>query len=171
MMPTLTLSLPEDKILFTPGPLTTSLTVKRAMLRDLGSRDTEFIGIVRNIRQRLLELGGVRPGDYEAILMQGSGTFAVESVISSVIPPDGKLLVIVNGAYGRRIEQMARVLKIASVELTFPENQTPVLSEIEAVLTGDQAITHVAVIHCETTTGLINPIKPIGLLAQKYGKR
>src|SRR5215470_16153360 len=112
MMPTITLSLPKDKVLFTPGPLTTSLTVKRAMLRDLGSRDSEFIEIVRSIRHRLLELGGVKPGEYEAILMQGSGTFAVEAVISSTIPPDGKLLVIVNGAYGQRIVQMARVLKI-----------------------------------------------------------
>ena len=171
MIPTLTLSLPKDKILFTPGPLTTSLTVKRAMLRDLGSRDAEFVEIVRNIRYRLLELGGVRPGEYEAILMQGSGTFAVESVISSTLPPDGKLLVIVNGAYGRRIVQIARVLKIACVELTVPENQLPALSEIEAMLSADREITHVAVIHCETTTGLINPIKPIGLLAQKYGKR
>ena len=171
MIPTLTLSLPKDKILFTPGPLTTSLTVKRAMLRDLGSRDSEFIEVVKNIRDRLLELGGVLPGEYEAILMQGSGTFTVESVISSTIPPDGKLLVIVNGAYGRRIAQIARVLKIACVELTFPENQPPILSDIEAVLSSDQAITHVAVIHCETTTGLINPIKPIGLLAQQYDKR
>ncbi len=171
MMPTITFSLPKDKVLFTPGPLTTSLTVKRAMLRDLGSRDDEFIGIVRNVRHRLLELGGVRPGEYEAILMQGSGTFAVESVISSVIPPDGKLLVIVNGAYGRRIEQMARILKIECLALIFPEDGLPVLSDVEAALAADRQITHVAVIHCETTTGLINPIKPIGMLAQKYGKR
>ncbi len=171
MIPTITLSLPKDKLLFTPGPLTTSLTVKRAMLRDIGSRDFEFVEIVRNIRYRLLELGGVKPGVYEAILIQGSGTFAVESVISSVIPPDGKLLVIVNGAYGRRIEQMARVLKIACVALTFSEDSQPELSEVEAALAADPQITHVAVVHCETTTGLINPIKPIGLLAQKYDKR
>ena len=171
MIPTITLSLPKDKILFTPGPLTTSLTVKRAMLRDLGSRDFEFVEIVRNIRYRLLELGGVKPGRYEAILIQGSGTFAIESVISSVIPPDGKLLIIINGAYGRRIEQMARVHKIACVALAFPENSQPVLGDIETTLVADPQITHVAVIHCETTTGLMNPIKPIGLLAQRYGKR
>ncbi|HTP07769.1 MAG TPA: aminotransferase class V-fold PLP-dependent enzyme, partial [Anaerolineae bacterium] len=161
----------HDKLLFTPGPLTTSRTVKQAMLRDLGSRDAEFVEIVRNIRYRLLELGGVKPGEYEAILMQGSGTFAVESAISSTIPPDGKLLVIINGAYGRRIEQIARVLKIDCVALTFPEDSQPALSDIEAALTADQQITHVAVIHCETTTGLVNPIEPIGLLAQKHGKR
>ena len=83
------------------------------MLRDLGSRDTEFIGVVREIRRELLALGGVEDRGYEAILMQGSGTFALESVISSTVPPDGKMLVVVNGAYGRRIEQIARLLRIA----------------------------------------------------------
>jgi 2-aminoethylphosphonate-pyruvate transaminase len=162
--------LPKDKILFTPGPLTTSLTVKRAMLRDLGSRDAEFIEIVKSIRYRLLELGGVKPGDYEAVLMQGSGTFAVESVISSVIPPDGKLLVIVNGAYGRRIVQIAQTLKIDCLAVTFAEDREPALSTIETVLTIEPQITHVAVIHCETTTGLINPIEAIGRLVHDYGK-
>jgi len=170
MEPTLTIALPKDKILFTPGPLTTSLTVKRAMLRDLGSRDSEFIEIVKSIRYRLLELGGAKPGDYEAVLMQGSGTFAVESVISSVIPPDGKLLVIVNGAYGRRIVQIARTLKIDCLALTFPEDSVPALHVIETALTVEKQITHVAVIHCETTTGLINPIEAIGRLAHDYGK-
>jgi 2-aminoethylphosphonate-pyruvate transaminase len=93
----------KDKLLFTPGPLTTSRTVKQAMLRDLGSRDSEFIAIVRDIRRRLLALGGVDGGSYEAIIMQDSGTFCLEAVVSSVIPPQGKLLVVDNGAYGRRI--------------------------------------------------------------------
>jgi 2-aminoethylphosphonate-pyruvate transaminase len=150
--------------------LTTSLTVKQAMLRDLGSRDFEFITIVKDIRQRLLALGNVDDGTYEAVLMQGSGTFSVESVVSSTIPPDGKLLVVVNGAYGRRIVQMAKALKIECAALTFPEDSRPDLDQIDAAL-ADDAITHVAVVHCETTTGLINPIKDIGLLAQKYGKR
>ena len=75
-------SLPKDKPLFTPGPLTTSLSVKQAMLRDLGSRDTEFIGAVRELREELLRVGGVsQQSGYEAILMQGSGTFSVEAVI------------------------------------------------------------------------------------------
>jgi len=90
----------KDKALFTPGPLTTSRTVKHAMLRDLGSRDFAFIGIVREIRERLVALAGARPGDYEAILMQGSGTFAVEAIFSSAVPPDGRVLIIINGAYG-----------------------------------------------------------------------
>ena len=86
----------KDKVLFTPGPLTTSRTVKQVMLRDLGSRDFEFIGLVKDIRRRLLELGGVADGKYETIIMQGSGTFGLEAVISSTIPPSGKLLVIIN---------------------------------------------------------------------------
>ena len=93
----------KDKILFTPGPLTSSRTVKQAMLRDLGSRDYTFIDLVKDIRNRLLEIGQVNKGDYESIIMQGSGTFGLEAVVSSTVPPDGKLLVLINGAYGRRI--------------------------------------------------------------------
>ncbi|MCP4363085.1 MAG: 2-aminoethylphosphonate--pyruvate transaminase, partial [Chloroflexi bacterium] len=92
----------KDKILFTPGPLTTSRTVKQAMLQDLGSRDFKFIETVQQIRQDLLALGEVAEAGYETILMQGSGTFGIEAVISTVTPPDGKWLFIVNGAYGRR---------------------------------------------------------------------
>ena len=101
----------KDKILFTPGPLTTSRTVKQAMLRDLGSRDFEFIEVIKDIRQRLLDIGGVQKGDYDAILLQGSGTYGLEAVVSSTIPPDGKILVIINGAYGRRIALIAETLK------------------------------------------------------------
>jgi 2-aminoethylphosphonate-pyruvate transaminase len=161
----------KDKVLFTPGPLTTSRTVKQAMLRDLGSRDFEFIQLVKDIRHRLLELGGVAEGAYEAIIMQGSGTFSLEAVVSSTIPPDGKLLVIANGAYGRRIAQIARVLKIDLVVLNYPENHKPDLQEIEAALVADGSITHVAVVHCETTTGIINPIKEIGTLVRQAGRR
>ena len=162
----------QDKLLFTPGPLTTSDTVKAALIRDLGSRDTGFIQVVREIRQMLLDLGGLQGNeDYTAILMQGSGTFAVESVISSVIPQEnGKLLVIVNGAYGRRITAMAKTLHIPTIELSYPENSVPDLTEIEETLRLNEAITHVAVIHCETTTGLLNPIEDIGKIVAKYNR-
>ena len=91
--------LQQDKLLFTPGPLTTSAAVKEAMLRDVGSRDAEFLKVVREIRQHLLDVAGVSQVDgYEAILIQGSGTFGIESVVSSVIPRDGKLLIVINGA-------------------------------------------------------------------------
>jgi len=117
----------SDKLLFTPGPLTTSATVKSAMLRDVGSRDREFIETVREIRERLLAIGGSASprsgGEHECVLMQGSGTFAIESVISSAIPRDGKLLVLVNGAYGRRIVQMARIHGIETEAIETPENR------------------------------------------------
>ncbi|MGO9254855.1 MAG: 2-aminoethylphosphonate--pyruvate transaminase [Bryobacteraceae bacterium] len=162
----------KDKVLFTPGPLTTSRTVKQAMLRDLGSRDTGFIHIVREIRQRLLVLGGAldsaSDGGYEAIPMQGSGTFALESVISSTVPTGGKMLVVINGAYGRRIEQIAHVLRIDVAAPTFPETQAANVREVEIALERDAAITHVAVVHCETTTGILNPIREIGAVVRRF---
>lgn len=161
----------KDKLLFTPGPLTTSMTVKQAMLRDLGSRDSEFIDLVRDIRSRLLEIGGVRDQGYEAIIMQGSGTFTLEAVVSSSVPSDGKMLVIINGAYGRRIAQIAEIHNIRTTTLEFPENQVPDLAQIEKALETDTAITNVAVIHCETTTGLMNPVKEIGRMVQQSGAR
>src|SRR5215472_14691958 len=135
------------KLLFTPSPLTTSETVKQAMLRDLGSRDKEFLSVVSNIRRRLLELGHVANGSYEAVLMQGSGTFAVEAVLSTVIPRSGKLLVAINGAYGHRMAKIAKVLGISCETILFEEAK-PVLPErVRAVLAQDAAITHVGTIH------------------------
>lgn len=156
-----------DKLLFTPGPLTTSETVKQAMLHDLGSRDAAFIELIRGIRRRLLQIGGVDDGTYEAVLMQGSGTFAVESVISSVVPRDGKLLVAINGAYGRRMAQIAKTLAIETETIVSPEAQPIDPREIEDVLVRDPAITHVGAIHCETTTGILNPVEEVGRVVRK----
>lgn len=161
----------KDKTLFTPGPLITSSTVKQAMLRDLGSRDFAFIQLIKDIRRQLLELGAVADLGYEAILMQGSGTFGIEAVLASVTPPDGKWLVIINGAYGKRIDQINTVLGVESIPLVFNEDRKPDLAEIEAALTNDTTITHVAVVHCETTTGIVNPIKEIGAIVKDAGKR
>jgi 2-aminoethylphosphonate-pyruvate transaminase len=158
-----------DKLLFTPGPLTTSDTVKRAMLRDLGSLDRDFLASVRNVRMRLLALGPYPPEDYECILMQGSGTYVVESVISSAIPRDGKLLVLVNGAYGRRIAQMARVHGIALDVLEMAENQKFTAELVGEHLTSAAGITHVAVVHCETTSGMLNQMEEIGHLVHRAG--
>jgi 2-aminoethylphosphonate-pyruvate transaminase len=161
----------RDRTLFTPGPLTTSQTVKQAMLRDLGSRDVEFIDTVRRIRQSLLALAGLsQDTGYEAILMQGSGTFGLESVIGSTVPPDGKLLVIINGAYGDRIAKIARVLKIETVTLRYPEDTPPDPADVRRSLAQDPAITNVVVVHCETTTGIINPIKEIGDVVKQHDK-
>ena len=157
----------KDKTLFTPGPLTTSRTVKQAMLRDLGSRDVEFISLVKEIRQKLVEVGQANQNDYTAVIMQGSGTFGLEAVVSSTVPPDGKMLVIINGAYGKRIAKIASILKVDTVTLEYPENTTPGLQEIEDTLKADANITNVSVVHCETTTGIINPIKEIGRIVAK----
>jgi 2-aminoethylphosphonate-pyruvate transaminase len=161
----------HDKLLFTPGPLTTSRTVKQAMLRDLGSRDFEFIALVRDIRQRLLQIAHAPEDQYTTVLMQGSGTFAVEATIGSVIPPTGKLLIIVNGAYGQRMTQIATALHIDFVALTFGEENWPELDQIEQALVRDGEITHVGVVHCETTTGILNPIEAIGSIVQRHGRQ
>ncbi|MCP3973801.1 MAG: 2-aminoethylphosphonate--pyruvate transaminase [bacterium] len=160
-----------DSLLFTPGPLTTSSTVKAAMLRDVGSRDTGFIEMVRDIRRRLVELAGVGVDTHTAIPMQGSGTFGLESVLSSAVPPDGKLLAVVNGAYGRRIVALAEMLKIATVVIDVAEDRVPSASDVDTVLAGDSAITHVSVAHCETTTGIINPVVEIGEVVHRHGRQ
>ena len=160
-----------DNKLFTPGPLNTKLTVKEAMLHDMGSRDKEFLIVVKEIRDELLAIAGVTAEEgYDTVLMQGSGTFGVESVISSVIPPAGHLLLITNGAYGDRIGQMATAYQIKTTTLSYKENVVPPARDVEEVLKSDDSITHVAIIHCETTTGIFNDIKTIGELTRKYNK-
>lgn len=161
----------NDKPLFTPGPLTTSRSVKQAMLRDLGSRDSAFVNLVRDVRQRLLALAGVVAPDYECVIMQGSGTYSVEAVISSAVSAQGKLLAISNGAYGQRIIQIAKVHKIDATILTYPEDAKPTAADVEAALAQDPALTHVALVHSETTTGMINPIDEIGAVVKRHKRR
>ncbi len=161
--------LPEDKPLFTPGPLTTSLSVKQAMLRDLGSRDVEFIGAVRELREELLRVAGVsQQAGYEAILMQGSGTFSVEAVIASAMPPEGKLLAVVNGSYGDRIVKIAQVYGIETVVQKYRENELPSVEAVDKALAEDPEIKMVVAVHCETTSGIINPIEAIGQVVSQH---
>ena len=159
----------KDKALFTPGPLTTSRTTKQAMLLDLGSRDPEFITIVREVRQRLVELA-MGQGSHTTILMQGSGTFGIEAVLSSIIAPGGKILVLNNGAYGSRMVKIAKTHKIDVIDQKSAEDQEPDIALMEKTLQEDPHITHIAVVHCETTTGIINPIENYCKVAKKYGK-
>lgn len=161
----------DDKLLFTPGPLTTSATVKEAMLHDLGSRDDAFIEIVRGVRRRLLALGGVSAPEYTAVLMQGSGTFSLEAVLASAVPPDGKVLVCVNGAYGRRLVQIGQTLRIAMPSLEFGEHEPIDPARVATALAADPGITHVSVCHCETTSGVLNPVDAIGGIVHAAGKR
>lgn len=161
----------SDKLLFTPGPLTTSDSVKNAMLRDLGSRDADFVAVVSEIRQLLLALAGVSQTDgYEAILMQGAGTFGIESVISSAIPADGKLLIIINGAYGKRIRDIAERHGIETAVIEVNEKTQPDPGEIRRQLVNDRKITHVALVHCETSSGILNPLNEIGSVVKELGR-
>jgi len=160
-----------DKLLFTPGPLTTSGTVKSAMLQDLGSRDNAFIEKVTSIRARLLSMANVSAAaGYTSIIIQGSGTFGIEAVISSAIPANGHLLILINGVYGERISKIASIHKILQTRMVFPENQIPDPILVRQMLEQDPTITHVAIIHCETTTGIINPIEAIGEICSEYRK-
>jgi 2-aminoethylphosphonate-pyruvate transaminase len=144
-----------DNKLFTPGPLNTKLSVKEAMLHDMGSRDKEFLEVVKEIRDELLEIAGVtREEGYDAVLMQGSGTFGVESVISTALPPNGHLLLLSNGAYGDRIRQMAEIYGIKTSTLSYLENIVPPAQDVKLALKTDETITHVAIVHCETTNTL-----------------
>lgn len=164
------MDLPENPyLLLTPGPLSTSPTVKAVMLRDYCTWDDDYNSIVQEIRAELVHLAG--GGDkLTAVLMQGSGTFAVEATIGTAIPRGGKLLVVNNGAYGARIAQIARRLDIDCTEITQVETEPADLRKIEAALEGDPAITHVALVHCETTTGMLNPAAEAGALAKRHVK-
>jgi 2-aminoethylphosphonate-pyruvate transaminase len=161
----------KHKLLFTPGPLTTSETVKRAMLEDMGSRDAAFISAVKEIRTGLLKLAHVSKEEgYECVIIQGSGTFGVESVISSALGKDNVLLVLANGAYGERIAKMAVIHKIKHHVLRFAEDEIVTPESVEKFLKEHSEITHVACIHSETTTGLMNPIENIGPVCKRQNK-
>lgn len=161
----------HDKLLFTPGPLTTSLNVKRAMLHDAGSWHFEFNAMVAAVRERLLRLAGVsRVTGWEVVLLQGSGTFGVEAVFQSCVPPQGKVAVLTNGAYGDRIVQMLKHARIEHTVLRTAEDTPGDPKVLEACLQADAKITHVAVVHCETTTGILNPLRECGAVARRCGK-
>ena len=161
----------KDPLLFTPGPLTTSATVKAAMQHDVGSRDTDFIELVAGIRAELLRIAGVsREQGYEAVLMQGSGTFGLESVISSVIPREGRFVVLANGAYGERMATIAERSGISTRLARWPENESPDPASVQHLIEEEPAATHVAIVHCETTTGILNPIDEIAHIVKAAGR-
>ncbi len=159
----------RDKLLFTPGPLTTSASVKQAMLHDAGSWHFEFNERVRWTREQLLAIADLSQADgWETVLLQGSGTNGVEAVFATCVPPHGKVCVLTNGAYGQRMVRMLQLLKIPHVVLNAKENELPDLSKLEQTLSADPDITHVAAVHCETTTGILNPIAEIGRLCRQH---
>src|SRR5438093_8244452 len=155
----------------TPGPLTTSASVKAAMRRDVGSRDADFIELVGGIRAELLRIAGVSSEQgYEAVLMQGSGTFGLESVIASVIPREGRLLVLANGAYGERMATIAERLAISTRLACWLEDESPQPAAVQRLIEEEPAAAHVAMVHCETTTGILNPIDEIGRIVKAAGR-
>lgn len=157
-------------LLLTPGPLSTSPTVRTAMLRDWCTWDDDYnLGIVTPIREKLAALASTRnPAAYTATLMQGSGTFSVESMIGSAVPSAGKLLVLANGAYGTRLAQIADRLRINHLLHDSGELAPPDLQFLDAILRTDPAISHVVCVHNETTTGRMNPIADIAKVVKDH---
>jgi len=158
----------REPALYTPGPLTTSISVKQAMLRDLGSRDTSMVAIIREIREHLLSMASVsQEAGYECVIQQGSGTFVVESVVGSVVPPPdkgGRILVVSNGAYGLRMAKMCQMYGIDHELLHYGETEAPTVEDVLARLRdhGGRRYSHVGIVHHETTAGTLNPIEAIG---------
>ena len=159
-----------DPLLLTPGPLTTSAAVKQAMVHDWGSRDAEFLRINRMVLDRIVELAGGE-GTHVTVPVQGSGTFAVEAMITSFVPMAGKLLVLINGAYGQRARKIAEIAGRAVVVHETPEDTPPDLAAIDKLLAADKAISHVFAVHCETTSGILNPIAETAALVTRHGRR
>lgn len=159
----------RDKLLFTPGPLTTSLSVKQAMLHDAGSWHFEFNAVVRQVREQLLAVASLsRESGHEVILLQGSGTFGVEAVFATCVPAQGKVAVLANGAYGERMVQILRLARIEHVALCTPEHTPNDPAALDRLLAEDHAVTHVAAVHCETTTGILNPITALGQVVRRH---
>jgi 2-aminoethylphosphonate-pyruvate transaminase len=159
----------RDAWLLTPGPLTTAESTKRAMLHDWGSRDSAFIAMTARVRQRLVEIAG--GGDLVAVLLQGSGTFVVEAALGTFVPRTGKVLILVNGAYGTRMVRMCQIMGRACATLETPEDVPPSPAAVDAALAADPAITHVTVVYCETTSGIVNPIAAIADVVAARGCR
>jgi 2-aminoethylphosphonate-pyruvate transaminase len=157
----------KEKILFTPGPLTTNHKTRQAMLSDLGSRDIDFAELVTKIRQRLLKIAGCNGQDYDTIPIPGSGTYGVESVLSSVIGPTDRLLILDNGAYGRRLDMIAKAHGLPHETLRFLDHEIIDVARVESAL-DEGGFNHIAMIHCETSTGMLNPLEKIGAVAKKY---
>jgi 2-aminoethylphosphonate-pyruvate transaminase len=166
------IDLDNPYILLTPGPLSTSPTVRAAMLRDWCTWDDDYNqGIVTPIRERLVTLAsGSEPTAFTAVLMQGSGTFSVESMLGTLLPRDARLLVLANGAYGDRLAKIALTLGIDHVVHDSGELAPPDLALLDAALASDRHISHVVCVHCETTTGMLNPLAEICRVVKGHGR-
>lgn len=158
-----------DPYLLTPGPLTTSPEVKRAMLHDLGSRDEEFIQLTGRIRNGLLAV--VNSVDtHVCVPLQGSGTYAVEAMLATLLPRTARLLNLVNGAYGRRIARICEYLGRETIACETPEDRPVDPDRVHQALEDEPSITHVALVHCETTSGILNPVEAVSDVAARHGR-
>ncbi len=159
----------RDRILLTPGPLTTTLRTKLAMLRDWGSWDADFNAVTARVRQRLLEV--VHGQDTHVVVpLQGSGTFSVEAAVATVTPRDAHILVPDNGAYCKRAGKLSQMMGRRVTLLPVAEDEPISVAAVEACLTADPSLTHVILIHCETGTGVENPLADIAALCERHGK-
>ena len=156
-----------DPWLLTPGPLTTSLSVKQAMLHDYGSRDATFIDTNARILERLVDIVNGRD-THVSVPLQGSGTFVVEAMIGNFVPVDGKLLILINGAYGQRIAKICDYYKREYLVQETPEDVPVNIVELDATLDNDTSITHVVVVHCETTSGILNPLREVAEVVARH---
>jgi 2-aminoethylphosphonate-pyruvate transaminase len=161
--------MPQDAILLTPGPLTTTPRTKEAMLRDWGSWDSSFIAVTAELRRQLLE---VIHGEetHVVVPLQGSGTFSVEAAVATLVPRDGHVLVLDNGAYCKRMGRLATLMGRKTTILPHPEDAPVSVKELEAKLAADPSITHVGLIHCETGTGVVNPLQAVADVCARRGK-
>ncbi len=160
-----------EPYLLTPGPLTTAYAVKQAMLRDWGSWDGDFRAMTADLRRRLLALIGDSKGEYDCVPIQGSGSFCVEAMLGSFVPKDGKVLVLANGAYGLRAAQTMQYLGRAYTLIDKGDYLPPRGDEVGAALDADPAITHVLAIHCETSSGILNPVAEISEAVYARGRK
>ena len=158
-----------DPILLTPGPLTTSARTKESMLRDWGSWDADFNSITTRVRAGLLRIVG-GDGTHECVPLQGSGTFAVEAAIGTLVPRDGHVLVPLNGAYCQRIAKICRILGRRTTTIEYAENAPVRPQDVDRHLTADPTITHVALVHCETSTGILNPLEEVAAVVAGHGR-
>lgn len=159
-----------DPLLLTPGPLTTSKSVKTAMLHDWGSRDATFIRMNAEVLERIVALAG-GAATHVTVPVQGSGTFAVEAMLTNFVPRDGKVLVLVNGSYGKRAVKICGYANRAHAVLETAEDTPPDVGRLAAALAADSAISHVFAVQCETTSGILNPVAEIGDAVAKAGRR
>ena len=150
----------RDPILLTPGPLTTSLATKSAMLRDWGSWDGAFNAVTARVRERLIGILNAA-GTHVCVPLQGSGTFSVEAAVNTLVPRDGHVLVLVNGAYGKRMAKLTEMMGRRLTTFETAEDVPTTAADVARLLDRDASITHVGLIHCETSTGILNPLPEI----------